>query len=281
MSSPASDRRPVLQAPADACDCHIHVYGAQWPTIPAALTPGPDWATAAAYVRLRARLGITRSVVVQPTAYGTDNRCTLGAIAELGLAHTRGVAVIDDRVGDADLRALTDAGIRGARFQMLPGGILGWDSLAPVARRIAPFGWHIQLQMDGRLLAEREALLRDLPCPLVIDHVGKVLEPVPVGHPGFQALLRLLDGGRTWLKLSAPYEVSRAGAPDYADVAALAKAAVAAAPDRLVWASNWPHVSVSNRPDDTDLLDLLLAWAPDPAVRNRILVDNPARLYGF
>lgn len=251
------------------------------PTIPGALTPGPAWATAAAYDELRQRLGTTRCVVVQPTAYGTDNRCTVKAIADLGPDTARGVAVVDTAVSDAELRALTDAGIRGARFQMLPGGILPWDMLAPVARRIEPLGWHIQLQMDGRRLAEREAELRALPCPLVIDHVGKFLEPVTPGHEGFRALLRLLDGGRTWLKLSAPYEVSRAGPPDYVDVARLAKAAVAAAPDRLVWASNWPHVSVSWLPDDADLLDLLLDWVPDPGMRDRILVDNPARLYGF
>jgi D-galactarolactone isomerase len=281
MSIDGPEGRPRLEAPAEACDCHMHVYDAALAPIPGTVTPGPDWATAEAYARLRDRLGITRSVVVQPTAYGTDNQCTLGAIAELGRDRTRGVAVVDDSVGDPELRRLTDAGIRGARFQMLPGGVLPWDMLAPVARRIAPFGWHIQLQMDGRLLAERAALLNGLPCPLVIDHVGKFLEPVPVQHPGFGTLLRLLDRGRTWLKLSGPYEVSRTGGPDYADVAVLAKAAVAAAPERMVWASNWPHVSVPWRPDDAGLLDLLLAWAPDASVRRRILVDNPAQLYGF
>lgn len=281
MSSEATARRPALAAPPGTCDCHIHIYDAAMPTVPGALTPGPAWATTEAYGRLQERLGTARCVIVQPTAYGLDNRCTLAAMAALGHDVARGVAVVDETVSDAELRRLSDAGIRGARFQMLPGGILSWGSMAPLARRVAAFGWHVQLQMDGRLLAERESMLRDLPCPLVIDHVGKFLEPVGVDHPGFKALLRLLDAGRTWLKLSAPYEVSKAGAPDYADVAALAKAAVAAAPERMVWASNWPHVSVPWKPDDAALLDLLLDWAPDPRTRDRILVDNPARLYGF
>jgi D-galactarolactone isomerase len=276
-----SETPPRLAAPANACDCHIHIYDPTKPLAPTAAGPGPAWANVEAYRAVQRRLELTRAVVVQATAYGTDNSCTVEAIAALGLAQTRGVAVVGPDVEDSELRRLTEAGIRGARFQMLPGGALPWEALEPVARRIADFGWHIQLQMDGRLLAEREALVNRLPCTVVIDHVGKFLEPVPVEHPGFQCLLRLLDGGRTWLKLAAAYEVSRAGAPLYGDVGVLAKAAVKAAPERMIWASNWPHVSVSDLPDDAMLLDLLLDWAPDPVVRQRILVDNPATLYGF
>ncbi len=218
---------------------------------------------------------------MQPTTYGLDNRCTLNAIAELGLDNARGVAVVDASVADAELARLTDAGIRGVRFQMLGGGALPWDALEPVAARIAPFGWHILLQMDGRLLPEREAMLAKLPATLVIDHVGKFLEPVPVADPAFQTLLRLLGNGHTWLKLTAAYEVSKSGPPTYADVGALAKAAVKTAPERMIWASNWPHVSVKTLPDDAALMDLMLEWAPDEKTRNRILVDNPAKLYGF
>jgi D-galactarolactone isomerase len=272
---------PRLAAPADACDCHIHIYDPSKPVAPTASGPGPAWANVEAYRTVQRRLELTRAVVVQSTAYGLDNSCAVEAIAALGPARTRGVAVVGPDVSDAELKRLTDAGMRGARFQMLPGGAVPWEALEPVARRIADFGWHIQLQMDGRLLAEREALLNRLPGTIVIDHVGKFLEPVPVEHPGFQCLLRLLDGGRTWLKLAAAYEVSKAGPPLYGDVGALAKAAAKAAPERMIWASNWPHVSVKALPDDAMLLDLLLDWAPDAAVRRRILVDNPATLYGF
>jgi D-galactarolactone isomerase len=152
-----------------------------------------------------------------------------------------------------------------------------------MAARAGNFGWHVQLQLDGRQLPEREALLKRLEGTLVIDHNGKFLEPVAVDHPSFKSLLRLLENGRTWVKLSAPYETSKKGPPLYPDVGTLAKALVKAAPERCVWASNWPHPSVpaEQRPDDADLLDLLLDWAPDEKTRNKILVDNPAKLYGF
>jgi D-galactarolactone isomerase len=275
-----SDTKPRLTAPAGAWDCHIHVYDPRMKLAPNAAGPGPAWASAEAYRQVRRRLGVARAVVVQPTAYGSDNSCTMAAVAALGAADTRAVVVVAPDVTDTELERLHEGGARGVRFQMLPaGGALPWGALEPVAARIAPLGWHIQLQMDGRFLAEREAQLGGLPTKLIIDHVGKFLEPVPVEHAGFQALLRLLGNGRTWLKLAAAYEVSKAGPPLYADVGALAKAAVKAAPERMIWASNWPHVSVRDLPDDAGLLDLLLDWAPDEAVRHRILVENPQALY--
>ncbi len=273
--------KPRLIAPADACDCHIHAYDKVYPTAATAVVRTPEWATADAYRGVRSRLGTSRAVVVQPTAYGTDNRCTLAAIEYLGSANTRGVAVIPPEITEAEIEALTKAGIRGARFQMLPGGVLPWEALEPIAARIAPFGWHAQIQLDGRLMPEREAQIARLPCPVVIDHVGKFLKPVPVDHPGVKSLLRLLDNGRTWLKLAAPYEVSLAGPPLYPDVGAIAKVAAKAAPERMLWASNWPHVSVTDLPDDAMLLDLLLDWVPDERARALALVDNPAKVYGF
>jgi D-galactarolactone isomerase len=273
--------KPSLKAPSRACDCHVHIYDPAMPLAPTALGSGPAWASVTAYRAVQARLGISRVVVVQPTAYGTNNGATVAAIIALGRDDARGVVVVDAGVSEAELERLTQAGIRGVRFQMLPGGVLPWETLEPVAAKIAPFGWHIQLQMDGRLLPEREAMLARLPCTLVIDHVGKFLEPVTPGHPGFKTLLRLLERDRCWLKLTAPYEVSKAGPPLYPDVGALAKAAARHRPDRMVWATNWPHVAVKELPDDPMLLDLLLDWVPDEATRTRILVDNPATLYGF
>jgi D-galactarolactone isomerase len=150
-----------------------------------------------------------------------------------------------------------------------------------MASRIASLGWHVQLQLDGRELPRYEAALMRLPVPLVIDHNGKFLEPVATDHPGFLSLLRLLDTGNTWIKLSAPYETSRSGAPHYEDVGVLAKALVAARPDRCIWASNWPHPGQKSPPETVVMLALLQEWAPDDAIRRRILVDNPAALYGF
>src|SRR5215216_8106260 len=259
----------------------LHIYDRRFPKAPTALLVPPD-AGVAAYKQLCQRLGIERAVVVQPTTYGRDNRCTLEAIAAFG-ADARGVAVVDENTPEHELARLTRAGIRSVRFHMLPGGALPWDNLMTIAARLQPFGWHVQLQLDGHELPEREAVIRHFPGTLVIDHVGKFLEPVAVDHPAFGVLLSLVDNGRTYVKLSAPYEVSKSGAPSYVDVGALAQALVRAAPERMLWASNWPHPSVSaeNCPDDADLLDLLLQWAPDATTRHKILVDNPARLYGF
>jgi D-galactarolactone isomerase len=270
--------RPKLQAPVGTCDTHMHIYEPQYKARPEAATP--PVATVPEYEEVRARLGITRTIVVQPNAYGDDNRCTLAAMKALGDG-ARGIAVVYPGVKDAELERLTKAGIRAIRFMLLPGGPLSWDVFDELTARVHEFGWNVNLQIDGRTFAEREKQLRRVRNDLVIDHVGKFLEPVPTDHPGFKTLLKLLENGRTWVKLSAPYEVSKVGAPSYADVGTLAKALVQAAPDRMLWASNWPHPGAKPVPDDANLLDLLLDWAPDEKTRHRILVDNPARLYGF
>ncbi len=277
-----SETAPKFKAPAGTCDCHIHIYGPTdtYPEAPTSPFPVPN-APVGAYREMMETLGIDRVVVVQPSAYAKDNRCTLDAIAELGPI-ARGIAVVDTETTDQELDRMTAAGIRGVRFHMLPGGVLPWDILEEMAARVEAFGWHVQLQLDGRNLPDREEMLRRLPGTLVIDHTGKFLEPVSTGHPGFQSLLRLLESGRVWIKLSAPYETSKVGAPSYADVGTLAKALIAAAPERMLWASNWPHPSAqANPPDDVVLMAALLDWMGDEATRHRILVDNPAALYGF
>jgi D-galactarolactone isomerase len=275
-----SNGRPRLQAPAGTCDTHMHIYDRRYPSAPTAKFYPPD-ASVPDYLALRARLGIERTVVVQPSTYGTDNRCTLEAMAAMG-ASARGVAVVDQGVSDAELARLTAAGMRGIRFFMLPGGALPWDILDIMSARVAAFGWHVQLQLDGRELPERAPLIARVAGTLVVDHVGKFLEPVPPDHPSFHVLMRLVDNGRTYVKLSAPYEVSKTGPPNYDDVGALAKILVRAAPERMLWATNWPHPTPGvARPDDAQLLDLLFDWAPDEATRRKILVDNPAKLYGF
>ncbi len=271
---------PRLKAPAGTCDTHMHIYESQYPSAPTAPFTPPD-ATVADYLKVRKRLGIARTVVVQPSTYGKDNSCTLAAIAALGDS-ARGIAVVDQTVTDAELERLTKAGIRGIRFHMLPGGALPWDILETMASRVGNFGWHVQLQLDGRTLPDREPLLKKLTGTLVVDHVGKFLEPVPTDHPGMKVLLRLLDNGRTWVKLSAPYEWSKAGPPNYSDVGRLAATLAKAAPDRTLWATNWPHPTPGlDKPDDAWTLDMLLEWLPDQTARNKTLVDNPARLYGF
>ena len=274
--------QPQLTPPAGACDTHMHIYGPQqtYPLRQAGAFPGPPNSWVTDYQAVQKRLGLERLVIVQPAAYGTDNRCTLDAMRLFG-DKARGVAVIERDISDQALTELTEAGMRGLRFFMLPGSFYDWADLEPLAQRVAAYGWHIQLQMDGRDLPEQVERLLQLPTPLVIDHVGKFLEPVAPDHPGFVALLRLVESGRCWVKLSAPYETSKAGPPFYADVGQLAKVLIEKVPERLVWASNWPHPSVQAKPDDAALLDVLLDWVADDHTRQRILADNPAELYGF
>jgi D-galactarolactone isomerase len=279
MSS-ANEGRPKLKAPPGACDTHIHIYHHRFPTAPTAKFVPPD-ASLSDYLKVRSRLGVERTVVVQPSTYGKDNRCTLEAMTMIGPS-ARGVAVIDDTVSDIELDRLTRLGIRGIRFFMLAGGPLPLEILETMASRVAPFGWHILFQIDGRNYADHEGLLKRLAAPVVIDHVGKFLEPVAPEHPGFRALLRLLDTGRTWIKLAAPYETSKAGPPFYDDVGRLAKLLVKAAPERTLWATNWPHPMPGiTKPDDVWMLDMLLDWVPDEQTRNKVLADNPTKLYGF
>ena len=270
---------PRLKAPAGACDTHMHFYHGRYPSAPTALFTPPD-AWIEDYKAVQARLGLERVVVVQPTTYGLDNAAQLEAMAALG-ATARGVMVVDAATPEAELERLSGLGVCGARFFMLPGGAVPWDIMEDVAARVHPFGWHIQLQMNGRELPDHAALLRRLPCGLVVDHVGRFMPPVGLDDPSFKTLLGLLETGRCWIKLSAPYESSRTGAPDFLDVRPLARALVEAAPERMLWASNWPHPNQDPALDNAIALDLLLEWVDDEALRTRILVDNPARLYGF
>jgi len=242
----------------------------------------PVQASAIQYREVQTQLGLQRVVFVQSNIYGSDNRGMLEALAAYGAA-ARGVVVVTPDVDDAELQRLTDQGVRGVRFHMLPGGALQWDQLDAVVARVQAFGWHVQVQLNGWELPRHEQRLRRLPLDVVIDHIGKYLDHAPpgVGDPAFRSLQRLLDGGRCWVKLSAPYESSRRSAPAYDDVAPLARALVVSHPERCVWASNWPHPGRVPMPSSAMMLDQLLAWADDGATRRRILVDNPAALYQF
>jgi D-galactarolactone isomerase len=271
------------RAPDGTVDTHIHIYGPaeRYPAAPTARVPPVAGASLAAYRSVMERLNLARCVVVQPSSYGADNRCTMDAVAALG-DRARAVVVVPPDADDAELNRLTEAGAVGIRYFMLPGGVLPWESLPDMAARVHGHGWHVQLQLDGREIEGHDPVLRRLPCDLVVDHTGKFLEPVAPDHPAFRALLGLVETGRVWVKLSAPYETSKEGPPHFTDVGRLARELIRAAPERMVWASNWPHPSAQpNPPDDLLLLGTLLHWAGDEATARRILVDNPMRLYGF
>lgn len=262
-----------------ACDCHMHVYEDSYP-LAATATFKPPHAPTSSYRAVQRELNLARTVVIQPTGYGFDNRCTLAALAALG-PDSRAVVVVAPDVAPAELESLHDAGVRGVRYMMLPGGVLPWSGLEDAAAAIAALGWHIDLQLDGRELPLREAMLRRLPCRLVIDHVGRFMGPVDPDSDAVLALCRLLDTGTCWVKISAPYESSRSGPPGYDDIAWIARLVARRYPERCLWASNWPHPNQNPQPSSAAMLDLLLEWADDEVTRRKILVDNPTRLYGF
>ncbi|MFZ4285718.1 amidohydrolase family protein [Variovorax sp. HJSM1_2] len=269
-----------MTTPPLACDCHIHIFEDGHP-LAASASFQPPHAPVSAYRRVQQALGLQRAVVVQPTGYGNDHDVLLRALEQFG-EHARGVVVLTpEQQTEEQLKALQQRGVRGIRYMLLAPGQLGWDTLEATAARIAPLGWHINLQLDGRTLPEHLAVLQRLPCRLVIDHTGKFLEPVGMEHPGFQALLQLLEAGNCWVKLSAPYETSKTGAPDYADVSLLARTLAQRFPERCLWASNWPHPNRQPLPSDTALLGLLQNWAASAEVREKILLSNPAEIYGF
>jgi predicted TIM-barrel fold metal-dependent hydrolase len=278
---------PRLSAPANACDCHHHIYDpARFPMPP---NPNPRRAvpsngTASDYRLLQKRIGTTRSVVVQPRHYAIDNEVTLDALAQAG-GNSRGVAVVHPTVTDTVLKRFDAAGVRGIRFSLgdPASAVVKPDMIEPLAKRIAPLGWHIQFNVDGEQVVELADLLRRLPTQLVFDHLAHPPLPAGIAHPSHAIVRGLIDQGRAWVKLSGAYSNTKIGPPEYPDATQIAQTFVKAAPQRLVWGSDWPHPGMpdNNKPDDAVLFDLLGVWAPDETTRTRILVENPETLYGF
>jgi D-galactarolactone isomerase len=279
----AGSDAPRLKAPPNACDCHHHIYDAvRFPQPPAATAPLVPDARVEEYRLLQRRIRTTRSVVVTPSAYATDNRVTLDAIAQAG-SQARGVAVVQTSLTDAELKALAAGGIRGIRFSLTTPSTAATtiDMIEPLSKRVAALGWHVQINMTADEIAAAEALWSRLPSPIVFDHIGHIPGPAATRHPAYAVMRRLIDKGRTWVKLSVTYDNTSDGPPGYADIVRLGQTLVKAAPERLVWGSNWPHPNEPKKPDDALLFDLMARWAPDEATRQRILVENPATLYHF
>ena len=279
--------RPQRMPPAGACDCHMHIFDARF-------APSPHWprtppdAPVAAYRQLQQRLGTSRAVVVTPSTYGTDNACTLDALGQLGDC-ARGVAVVGAGVSAEELSRLAAHRVRGLRVNFVSPQSWGTttaqmlSTLAHKVARQADCGdWHIQVFAHPEQIVALEPVLQALPVPLVIDHLGRVDPAEGPSATAFGTLRRLLDGGNTWVKLSGAYMRSAEQHSSYADTLPLGRALVRAAPERLVWGSDWPHTTEPpGTVNDADLVDLLQAWAGSDAAMDRILVDNPARLYGF
>ena len=273
-------RAPRFKMPAGATDTHFHLFGpqAQYPLVDLREYT-PPLITPAMARQVFDALGIARAVVIQPSVYGEDNRAQLEGAQEVGIP-IRAVVVVPMTATDADLAALHAQGARGLRYVLAHPGGLPLDDLERWAARVNELGWHIQLLAKGPQLLEIAARIEKLACPAIIDHIGMFRPGDGLDQPAFQAVLRLVRQGH-WVKLSGAYRLSQQP-PSYPDLAPNVRALVAARPDRIVWASDWPHAFVKTAmPNTTDLLDALAEWVPDEATRNRILVDNPAALYGF
>jgi predicted TIM-barrel fold metal-dependent hydrolase len=271
---------PSFKLPAGAVDCHMHIYDDGFPSAPGTTLRPPD-ATVGQYRNLQSRLGVRRNVVVTPSTYGTDNRCTLDALNRFG-ADSRGVAVIDTSVSDHELRRMNDAGVRAIRFNLSYPGATTVDMLGPLASRIAAMGWHIELVVQGTRLPELESRLSALPCPLVIDHIAHVPQPGGLNSEAFRTARRLVEKGNAWITLSGPYVDSKFGAPGFEDVEPVATSLIALAPERMLWGSDWPHpTEKSRKPDDAKLLDTVASWIDRAEWQRRIFVTNPSELYGF
>ena len=270
---------PRLKAPAHACDCHMHIYdGGRFPPARPDARMQPD-AGVREYRLFQQRIGVSRVVVVQPAANHTDNAVTFDALAQLG-AQARGIAVVHPTVSDAGLKQMQAGGVRGIRFTQFDPKTAATtlDMIEPLAKRAEPLGLHVQIHLRGDQIVGAADLLARLPGTIVFDHLGR-LSPAGVADPAFGVIRRMLDKGNTWMKLSGAYMVD--GPPHYAKAAPIAQAYIAAAPERMVWGSDWPHPTENDKPDDAVLFDLIAEWAPDAKTRQRILVDNPATLYGF
>ena len=280
---PDPHRPRAFTPPPDACDAHCHIFGPghRFAYAPDRTYTPPD-AGIDDFERLQARLGLSRAVFVQASCHGTDNAAMVDAIRR-GQGRYAGVAMIDESFTDGQIGELHDVGVRGTRFNFVAhlGGAPEIDEYWRIVRRVAAFGWHIVLHFDAKDLPAYAEMLDQMPVPYVIDHMARVDATKGVDQPPFQALLALIADERCWVKISGAERLTAGGAPPYDDVAPYARALVAAAPDRVLWGTDWPHPNVRHMPDDGDLVDTLALFAPDEATRNKILVTNPARLYDF
>lgn len=288
--------RPVAcDIPIGATDCHMHIFDARYPLSPRrTYTPAP--APIEQYRKVADALRLTRAVVVQPSAYGTDNACTLDAVERIG-ASARAVVGLDPNVSDAELDQMHKRGARGVRLNPASNGVRDVDTIASgvlaTARRIERLGWHLQIFTDIALIAQLAGVLRTLPVPVVIDHMGLAMAAEGPSQRGLSALCELIAGGRAWVKLSGAYRIS-SQEPGFADASAIMRALISANASRCVWGTDWPHTGahahtqsaeappVTYRPlDAAALLEQLMSCAGERSVVEKILVENPAHLYGF
>jgi predicted TIM-barrel fold metal-dependent hydrolase len=271
--------------PRNACDTHAHICGpiAQWPYSERRVYTPPD-ALVPAYRHLLDTLGVQRAVLVQPSVYGTDNRVMLAAMAQMG-ERARGVAVVENDIPDAEIERLHEAGVRGVRVNVVDvaedKGVFDMAPLTRLAQRIKLFGWHVEFLMHADEFPDMAARFADFPVDIVLGHLGYMRTDKGIDNPGFESMLELMQQEKCWVKLTGPYRISNEPLP-HRDTIPYALALLNAAPQRVVWGTDWPHVMVKGAmPNDGDLADLLLDWVPDEALREQVLVRNPEKLYGW
>lgn len=278
-------RKPRLVLPSPACDSHAHILGpASRYAYSLTRTYTPPDALLPDYEHLLKTLGVARAVLVQPSVYGSDNTAMLDAMKAAG-NRFRGVAVVNEDISQAELRKLHDAGVRGVRFNIVDvkdgkRGTLPLDVPRKLAQRVRPLGWHVEFLMHVDEFPDLDRAFADFPVDIVLGHLGYMKTDKGLDAPGYQALLRLVKSGRCWVKLTGPYRISTMALP-YSDVTPFAHALMKANAERILWGSDWPHVTTKVMPNDGDLCDLISAWIPDSRLREQVLVKNPAKLYGF
>jgi 2-pyrone-4,6-dicarboxylate lactonase len=274
-------RKPAFLLPRGACDTHVHIWGPfdRFPLAKGAPYTPPE-RTSDDLLALHARLGVDRAVIVQTTVYKADNRAMLDGIARSN-GRWRGVALIDESFDDAAFRALHEGGVRGVRFGFVKhlGGVPDLALVRRTAARIAPMGWHLVLHLDAGNIPDFLDFFSEFSLPVVVDHMGRVPVRDGLDQTPFRLLLELLKRPNWWVKVSGAERISDTG-PPFTDAIPFAQRLVAAAPDRVLWGTDWPHPNVRWEPDEADLVDLLPRFA-DAAALQQLLVDNPARLYGF
>jgi predicted TIM-barrel fold metal-dependent hydrolase len=298
LANASQPSTPVnFDVPAGACDCHTHIHPdpAKFPFFSGRVYT-PELASPEEMTALHKALHIDRVVIVTPSVYGTDNSATLFGMKARGVT-ARGVAVIDEKTPDSDLEAMNQAGIRGIRLNLATGGVndpsVGRPRFQAAVERVKGRNWHVQLFTSLSMISAIKDLVANSPIPVVFDHFGGARAELGVEQPGFSDLVELVKSGKVYVKISGAYRASNL-APDYSDAAPLARALIAANSDRIVWGTDWPHPDPVTPPgkkptdvtpllqiDDGRLLNQLPVWAPDAAVRKKILVDNPALLYGL
>jgi predicted TIM-barrel fold metal-dependent hydrolase len=290
--SHAKEHTPLFRAPPNSCDAHFHVFGpaTRYPAggVNETLRYAPPLAPLVDYLALAGIMGFERFVFVQPSAYGRDNTCMLDAMREVGIARCRGIVDVDENAPDALLAEMDKLGVRGVRINVSPVKPLApgfSETMRPRIERLdarcAELGWHLDFLGPGWLTEESMPIFARMRCAFSLAHMGMFRAEAGPDQPGFRKLIEILrhGDGRAWVKLTGAYRM--ATAPDYADAAPMARALIEAAPDRLIWGSDYPHLSFADTVGSVQLFNLLGDWAPDEPTRRRILVDNPAALFGF